>query len=128
MAWNRTQAVAAVVAAVRAVCAETVIVFAKPPQTVNPPAIVVGRPVEVRYAVAALSVDEADLPVACVGPADGEDLVDELIAAVRHAVAVDWSLGGAVQHCRDTLERNWRNLNVAGVDILQAEILLTIRM
>jgi len=126
--WSRTDATTAVVNALMVVAGETVFVFPKPPQTINPPALVVGRPIEVRYGTFSLGADEADLPVACIGPADGEETVDSLIGMVRQAVAADRSLGGVVQDCTDTLERNWHNLNVAGVDILQAEILLTIRM
>jgi len=125
--WNRTAATAAIVAAVAAALGETVFVYSRPPQTINPPAVVVGRPDEVLYAMSAFGVDEASLPVLCVGPADGEDVVDSLLADVRAGLA-DPMLGGAVQSCVPALQRNWRNMTVAGIDILQAELVLTIRM
>ena len=127
MTWSRTTAVPALVAALQSTMGETVFVFGKPPQTLNPPAVVVGRPVEVLYSTSALSIDEVTLPVLCVGPGDGEDIIDGLIAQVR-ASLTDPRLGGAVQSCVASAERNWRNLVLAGVDILQAEVTLTIRM
>jgi hypothetical protein len=127
MAWSRQTAVPALVAALQTTLGETAFVFEKPPQTLNPPAVVVGRPTEVLYSAWALSVDEVTLPVLCVGPGDGEDIVDGLITAVRAALA-DPMLGGAVQSCVASAERNWRNVVLAGVDILQAEVTLTIRM
>jgi len=102
-------------------------VFEKPPGTLNPPAIVVGRPSEVRYGVAALGIDECDLPVLCLGPMDGEDDVAALITLVRKAIT-DPQLGGAVQTAYPAIERNWRQVNVAGTDLLQAEVSFVILM
>lgn len=127
MSWNRTDAVAAIVAALQQTMGESVFVHAKTPQTINPPAVVVGRPLEVRYSVTSFGTDETTISVICVGPADGEDVVDELIAQVRQSFP-DPSLGGVVQSCRPTVERNWRNATVAGVDILQAEVVVTVNM
>jgi len=127
VSWDRTVAVPALVDAIEVASGQTVFVFDRPPTTINPPAIVVGRPVEVIYATAWFSVDEATLPVLCVGAGDGDDTVDDLIAVVRAAVK-DPGLGGAVQSVVASAARNWRNLVVAGVDILQAEVTLTIQM
>jgi hypothetical protein len=124
--WNRTDATQAVVAALQAGLGATVFVFDKPPATLNPPAVVVGRP-DVTYATAAYGVDQATLPVLCVGAVDGEDTVDGLITGVRAALA-EPSLGGAVNSCVAAGERNWRNVTVAGAELLQAEVTLTIRM
>ena len=128
MTWNRSAAAAGLEATLQAVLGETVWVFQKPPQTLNPPAVVIGRPTQVDYSMVAFSIDQATLPVICLGPVDGEDTVDELITAVRDAVGADITLGGAVQHCAATREQNWRLVNVAGADLLQAEVQLTIRM
>jgi hypothetical protein len=125
--WNRQAAATAVAAALQATLGETVFVFPKPPQTVNPPAVIVGRPTEVRYSTVAFSIDEATIPVTCLGPLDGEDVVDGLIAMVRASFA-DRSLGGVVQACWAADERGWRNVNVAGVDVLVADVTLTIQM
>jgi hypothetical protein len=127
MSWSRTDAVAAIVAALQQTMGEAVFVHAKTPQTINPPAIVVSRPLEVRYSSSAFSIDEASISVICVGPADGEDVVDGLITQVRQSFP-DPSLGGVVASCRPTVERNWRNVSIAGVDILQAEVVLTVDM
>jgi hypothetical protein len=128
MSWSRAECAAALAAAIQTQIGETVFVYPRPPFTLNPPAIVVGRPNEVRYSTFAFGIDEADVPVLCVGAADGEDIVDGLIQAVRAAVNADLTLGGVVQCVGDTRERNWRNLNVAGIDVLQAEVQLTIQM
>jgi hypothetical protein len=129
VSWSRTDCAAALAAAIQAQFGETVVVYPKPPQTINPPAIVVGYPAEVRYTTFAFGVDEADLPVLCIGPLDGPEMVDDLIQGVRAAVnGPDLTLGGVVQGVGDTFERNWRPLNVAGIDVLQAEVALTIQM
>jgi hypothetical protein len=125
MTWNRTAAAKAVAAAIEA--QTTVTVLARPPQTLNPPVIVVGRPDQVRYAEFAFGVDDVDLPVICVGAADGEDMVDQLVGLVRESFA-DPTLGGQLVSCVAAMERNWRNVTVGGVDLLQAEVLLAIRM
>jgi hypothetical protein len=103
-------------------------VFTQPPATLNAPAVVVGWPFEVRYSAVAFSIDEADLPVTVVAGADGGDTIDGLIAVVRAAVLPDPSLAGAVQSATATLERNWRNLSVAGAEVLTADVLVTIQM
>jgi hypothetical protein len=51
-----------------------------------------------------------------------------MIRAVRAAVNADITLGGVVACVTATVERNWRNLNVAGIDVLQAELQLTVQM
>jgi hypothetical protein len=130
MSWDRAaaaKALAAELGTAVAAAGETVTVFDKPPATLNPPAIVVGRPVNVDFSTVAPGIDTAQLPVACVGPVDGEDRVSELIALVRGAV-FDSSLGGAVQVAFATAERNWRQINVAGADLLSAEVIYTIQM
>ena len=130
MTWDRATAAKALAAELEAAVAaagETVTVFDRPPATVNPPAIVVGRPTEVAYAQFAFGVDEATLPVLCVGPVDGEDRVTELIELVRGAIS-EPTLGGVVQNAWASAERNWRQINVAGADLLQAEVTFTIAM
>ena len=127
MSWDRTVAVPALVNAIDVASGGTVFVFDRPPTTLNPPAVVVGRPVEVLYATAGFSVDETTLPVLCVGAAEDDDTVDDLIGVVRAAVKTP-GLGGAAQSCVASAARNWRNVVLAGVEILQAEVILTIQM
>ena len=128
MSWSRALVAAALADALKAAqwAGDTASIFPAPPETLNAPAIVVGRPVEVRYGVAAFSQDEATLPVICIGPATAEDTVDGLIAFVRGAVAADPTLGGAVPSCTATSERNWRALRIAGAELLGADVILTI--
>ena len=102
-------------------------IFAKPPATLNPPAIVIGRPTEVRYSTIAFAIDDCSLPVLCIGAVDGEDDVAALIDLVRGAIT-DATLGGAVQTAFPAVERNWRQINVAGADLLQAEVTFSIQM
>jgi hypothetical protein len=127
VSWNRVGAVQAIVAALQQTAGDLAFIFDKTPQTINPPALVVGRPLEVGYSSAAFGIDEATLSVICVAAADGEDVIDQLITLVR-ASFPDPSLGGAVQSCVCTNERNWRNATVSGIDILQAEVILSIQM
>jgi hypothetical protein len=128
MSWSRTTAVTALVQILQTAAGETVTVLSKPPQTLNPPAIVVHRPTEVRYSAFSLSIDEATLPVICVGAADGEEQVDSLITLVRTAVGANKMLGGAVSSCTASVERNWRNVLIGGIDVLEAEVTLLIEM
>jgi hypothetical protein len=128
MSWSRADAAAALTAVLQTAMGETVFVYPKPPGTVNPPAVIVGRPSEVRYSTVAFGIDEATLPVTCVGPVDGDDAVDQLVGAVRAALLPDPSLGGVVQACWPADERAWRQASVAGVDVLLADVNLTIQM
>jgi hypothetical protein len=127
MSWNRTTAAAAITTALQATLGETVWVYERPPGTVNPPAVIVGRPTEVRYSIPAFSIDEATLPVICVGPHDGDDTVDQLATQVR-ASFPDPTLGGIVQACWPVDERAWRQASIAGVDVLLADVTLTVQM
>jgi len=106
---------------------DTASVFAGPPETLNAPAIVVAHPTEVRYAVAGLSIDEATLPIVCVGSITTPDVVDDLVAFVRRVTMADPTLGGVVPTCSPTSERNWRGIRVGGVDLLAAEVVLTVQ-
>ena len=90
MSWQRSLVAAALADVLKAAQGEgdTAAIFSAPPETLNAPAIVVGRPTEVRYGVAGFGVDEATLPVICLGPSTGEDTVDGLISFVREVLAV----------------------------------------
>lgn len=103
-------------------------VFAAPPLTCNPPALVVGRPTEVVYGTGGLGIDVATIPIVCIGPQEGEDVVDGLIATVRGVIAGDSSVGGAVQIVTAPSERNWRAVRIAGADLLAADVVLTVQM
>ena len=128
MTWQRSPVAAALVDILTTATAGGVYVHDKPPTVINPPAIIVARPTTVNYATAAFAVDEATLPIVVAGAMDGDDLVDTLRDAVRRAVDADPTLGGAVKSATATAERNWRNLTVAGVELLVAEIILTVLM
>jgi hypothetical protein len=131
MAWQRTPVAKALTAAIEGVveaAGDNVAVFDRQPSTLNPPAIVVGRPLEVAFDSFAFAIDEATLPVGCcAGAGDGDDRVAELIAYVRAAVD-DPTLGGVVQNIDDNFERNWRNLTLGGVELVAADVIFTVTM
>lgn len=126
MTWNRATVAAALVDLLTE--ATDVMVFDRPPGTVNAPAIVVARPNSVTYGVGALGIDDAELPLVLVGGADDLDGVEALKTSVRAAVDTDPSLGGVVQLVYPEAERNWRVLNIGGADLLTVEVILQIRM
>jgi hypothetical protein len=131
MSWQRQPVAKALVAAIEtqlSVESMSATVYDRPPFTVNAPAIVVGRPTEVRYSSFAISIDEVTLPLGCVGGADQDDTVAELIAVVRAACAADPSLGQVVQDAHVSAERSWRNVKLAGADMLVADAIVDVIM
>ena len=128
MTWQRTPVAAALVDLLTAATGGTVFVFDKPPATINPPAIIVSRPSTVLYNAVAFGVDEATLPVVIAGAMDGDDFVDALRDVIRKTVDTNPTLNGSVPACWPSSERNWRNAIVAGVDLLLAELVLTVQM
>jgi len=91
-------------------------VFPEPPQTLNPPAVVVG-PVSGQWATAALSVDETDVDVMCAAAIGHYNDLDALLETVRQAIVADPTLGGQVKAAYPYERRNNRNVNVAGIDL-----------
>jgi hypothetical protein len=126
MSWDRLSTAPALADALNTTASELVSVFDTPPPTLNPPALVVGRPVVVRYSTFALGVDEVELPVVCLGPLDGEVLVNELSAMVRTAVVREPTLGGTVKGATAMEERNWRSIVIAGTSCLAVDVILSI--
>lgn len=101
----------------------------KPPETLNGPCLVVGRPQPVSYSAVALAIDEATVPLMVVSGIEAEDQVDALKNQARDAIAADPTLGGVVQLCYSSEERNWRNLTGAGgIQLLLVELILMIQM
>lgn len=119
---------AALVEMLTAATGGLVTVFDRPPATVNAPAVVVARVQSVSYGTPAFGTDLATLPIICVGGADQDDVVDGLKATVKAAIEADPSLGGAVQIARPTEERNWRNVNSGGVDLLAVDLMVDLQM
>lgn len=127
MTWDRTKVADALVSMLGA--ATGVKVHERPPETLNPLCVVVGRPQPVAYAVAALGIDDATLPVIIVGGIETEDAVETLKEQCRAAVMADYTLGGQVQSAFPAEERNWRNITGAGgVQLLTVELILQIQM
>lgn len=127
MTWDRAAVADALVAVLGA--ATGVTVHRRPPETLNPMCVVVGRPQPVAYSTIAFSIDEATLPVMVVGGIETEDQIETLKNHCRTAIAADPSLGGVVQDCHASEERNWRNVTGAGgVQLLLVELILTVQM
>ena len=127
MTWDRTAVSTALVSLLGP--ATQVTVHGRPPETLNGPCLVVGRPQPVVYATAGLGVDEATLPVIVVSGVETEDQVEALKNTCRQTILANPSLGGVVQACYPAEERNWRNLTGAGgVQLLLVELILTVRM
>jgi hypothetical protein len=105
----------------------TVSVFAKPPATYNAPALVVAYPNSVSLGVPSFGIDlVSHTVIAAVGVDQGDDL-DTLLRDAGAAIKLDPTLGGAVQMCKPVEHRNYRIANVAGVDLLTAELALETR-
>jgi hypothetical protein len=126
--WDHVPAAQGLAAVLKAALDPDVAVFDHPPRSLNAPAAVVGRPLEVRYSVAALSIDEADVPVVGVHGFDRDVELAELLVQIRAAVEGDFTLGGAVQRATPSLQRNWRQATVSGVPLLAADLVVTITM
>jgi hypothetical protein len=127
MGWNRT-AVAAALGEVLAAIDPSVSVFPTAPETFNAPVYVVGYPRIVIYANPAFGVDTATVPV-MVGVGSLEaDKADAMLGAAKSAIEADVTLGGVVQTVRVTEQTGWRRLNVAGAEILAADLICDIRI
>ena len=106
-----------------------VMVHERPPEIVNPMAVVIHRPQTVTYSAAGLGVDHAELPVVIVGGIEQEDAIEALKETCRRSVLADQSLGLVVAAAYPSEERNWRNYTGAGgIQLLQVELILTIEM
>jgi hypothetical protein len=124
--WSRTKAAAAVAGVLAAL--DGIAVFATPPETFNPPAYIVGYPSSVAYGHVGFGMDLASLPVmAAAGPNSADD-VDALIQNAKDAIDADPTLGGAVGNATVATQANWRRVDVAGAQVLAADLVLEIRM
>ena len=129
MSWNRSQFAAALQPILAFATEGAVTIHLLPPETLNPPAVVIHRPTLVTYSAASLGIDEVSLPLVIVGAIEGEDAIEALKSTCRQAINANQNLGGAVQACWCESERNWRNYTGAGgIQILQVELVLSIHM
>jgi hypothetical protein len=132
VSWNRLAVARALVPMFTTATAggpAAVYVHERPPEILNPYAVVISRPVQVIYATGAFGVDEAELPVAIVGGVEADDTIDTVKAQCRGAVDADPTLAGAVKAAWASSERNWRNVTGAGgIQLLLVELILTIQM
>ena len=131
MSWDRPSASAALAGLLAAATEEMIppaSVFAQPPSTHNPPALVIQYPSQVLLHTPAFPVDTATVSVLAVAGLEEPATVDALLEATVAAVEADGQLGDTVQYCRPMQHRLWRIVNVAGADYLTAELELEIRM
>jgi hypothetical protein len=125
--WSRTVAAAALADVLAA--ATTATVHDSPPEVINPPCVIVGRPDQVSYANVGMGIDEATVPVIFAGGVETEDALDDLKTTCRKAVDADPTLGGQALSAVATGERNWRNLTGAGgIQLILCEMVVTVRM
>ena len=131
MSWDRPSASAALAAVLEDGTADMTppaSVFAQPPSTHNPPALIVQYPSQVLLHQPTFTIDTATVSVLAVGGLDDPVTVDALLSAAVDAVEGDPQLGDVVQTARPVEHRLWRIANVAGTDYLTAELVLEIRM
>jgi hypothetical protein len=129
MSWSRPPVAAALADMIDAATAGTVYVHRRPPETLNPMAVVIGRTTREMYATASFGVDEVDLPVLVVGGIETEDLIDTTKDIVRQAVIGDPTLKGTVQTAWPAEARGWRNMTGGGgIQLLYVELVVTIQM
>jgi hypothetical protein len=127
MSWDRAAVAASLVDILGP--ATGVMVHERPPETLNPPCVVISRPTTVLYSTVAFGIDEATLPVIIVGGIESEDTVEATKNAVKDAVLADLSLGGSVKAAWPSEERNWLNRTGAGgIQLLTVELILTVQM
>jgi hypothetical protein len=125
MAWDRAKASDALVSVLAP--AVGVKVHGLPPETLNPPCVVVHRPVTVDYGIGGLGVDQAALPLVIVGGIESEDEIEALKTTVRTTLLADPTLGAVVFKCWPTQERNWLNRTGAGgIQLLTVELMLEV--
>jgi hypothetical protein len=104
-------------------------VHERPPEIVNPPCMVIGRPQPVTYSDNGFGVDTAELPVTIVGGIETEDAIEAIKNAARRSLASDATLGGAVASAVATQERNWINRTGAGgIQLLTVELVVQVMM
>jgi hypothetical protein len=125
--WSRAEAAAAV-ALVLSELDPVVSVFVTPPETLNPPAYVVGYARIVMYDQPSFAVDAATLTVSAVTGANEVDRCDALLHDAKVALNADPSLSGVAKHCRVMEQGNWRRLNIAGSEVLAGDLTVEIRM
>jgi hypothetical protein len=101
-------------------------VFATPPRTFNPPAVIVRLPDSIEPSGAAFTIDRAEVGVLCAVGADQTAELYSLLGEVRKAILANRTLGGAAQVVAVVNYRNFAQMNVGGADYLTAELLLEI--
>jgi hypothetical protein len=102
-------------------------VFDSAPNSLNPPALVVGRATG-NYDQFALGVDELELPIVVVGTVDDDDGTDALAEKVRLAVLADPTIAGTVHAAAPARRANPRNASITGIEVQTTEVVLSIRM
>jgi hypothetical protein len=129
MTWRRAPVAAAIAAALETID-PSVAVFASPPETFNAPAYVVGYARRVDYRQHQFGSDVGQLPMfAACGLAE-TDRVDTMLTQAYDTLTTvtDATFGGIVQLVDAGPQDNWRLLRVGGVDLVAADLLLTITM
>lgn len=101
--------------------------FASPPSTLNPPALVVSYPELVDLGSRALGLDTATIPVvALVGLSAPLSDLEALINGVVSVIGANRTLSSAVANAYVDTVRSIRSAQVAGVDVLAADLVVMV--
>ena len=125
MSWSFGTSSVAVVEALEAAL-PSVMIFDRPPATFNPPCVILGRPALILFNSPTFGVDLATWPLQCVVGLEQDDRLAELLADVAAAIDADPSLFGTVQSARAVSAQGWRALDIAGINVLAADLTLEI--
>jgi hypothetical protein len=129
MSWDGSVARPALAATLATAFEGTnVSVFAAPPSTINPPALVVQYPQTVVKWAPTFITDTATWSVMGAVGLEQSDELDSMLNTVAEAVRADPTLAGAVQVSKVTEIHNWRIVAVGGIEVLAAEVVLESRM
>jgi len=121
VSWNRATVAQALADAITAGTGGAFTVHTEPPQTLNPPCVVIG-PTSRPFSTAALSVDEVDVAVMLVQPVGRLTDLDAMAQDVADVIVVDPTLGGVVRAAYPYDQRNTRGVVVAGIDLTVADL------
>jgi len=127
MSWDADKASTALVDLFSAALPH-VKVFGEPPQTLNPPAVVISD-ADVTYNNATFCADTATVPVVVIGGIDTKTALETMKNTLRSALDGDENLGGVVHYASATGERNWRSgTSAGGIQLLSVELIVEVQM
>jgi len=104
--------------------AQPVSVFAVPPMSFNPPAVIVKFPEMIEPSIIAPTIDRVQLALLVATGLQAIELLFDLLTVLREAVLRDRKVQGLAQSLAVVNYRAFGQMNVAGAEYLTAELLL----